>query len=146
MKNTSMPSPVESLGCITCYSSSSPRSIKSPSISIRTTVKRSTVYREDLKPYWKSEKRPHFSKWSTSLLFISSSKTLLITERRLNGRQFLPVYFSQHSQIQGPPKRPSTNLENKIHSDTYWRVQLVWIKVYHCNKFRTRFLWQIKVR
>ena len=27
-----------------------------------TTVRRSTVNQEDLKPYWKSEKRPHFSR------------------------------------------------------------------------------------
>ena len=27
-----------------------------------TTVRRSAVDREDLKPYWKSEKRPHFSR------------------------------------------------------------------------------------
>ena len=26
-------------------------------------------YRENLKPYWKSEKRPYFSRWSTILLF-----------------------------------------------------------------------------
>ena len=25
--------------------------------------------------------------------------------------------------------RPSNNLENKTPSDTYWRVQLVWMKV-----------------
>ena len=32
-----------------------------------TTVRRCEVDREDLKPYWKSEKRPHFSRWSTIL-------------------------------------------------------------------------------
>ena len=42
-----------------------------------TTVRRSAVGREDLKPYWKSEKRPYFSRQSTILLFASSSKTLL---------------------------------------------------------------------
>ena len=34
-----------------------------------TTVRRSTIDREDLKPYWKSEKMLHFSRWSISLLF-----------------------------------------------------------------------------
>ena len=35
-----------------------------------------------MKPYWKLEKRPDSSKWSTSLLFTNFSKTLLSTERR----------------------------------------------------------------
>ena len=34
-----------------------------------TTVRRSTIDREDLEPYWKSEKMLHFSRWSISLLF-----------------------------------------------------------------------------
>ena len=46
------------------------------------TVRRSIDY-EDLKPYWKLDKRPHFSRWSTSLLFTSFSKTLVTTERSL---------------------------------------------------------------
>ena len=50
-----------------------------------TTVTRSAVDQEDLKPYCKSEKRPHFSEWSTILLFASLSKTWLTTERRLTG-------------------------------------------------------------
>ena len=47
---------------------------------------RSAVDWDYLKSYWKSEKRPHFSRWSTILLFRSFSKTLLNTERRLTGR------------------------------------------------------------
>ena len=39
------------------------------------TVSRSAVDPEDVKPYWKSEKSPHFCSWSTSLLFTSFSKT-----------------------------------------------------------------------
>ena len=49
------------------------------------TVRRTAVDHEDLKPYQKLEKRPHFSRWSTILLFTSFSKTLLTTERRLTG-------------------------------------------------------------
>ena len=59
-----------------------------------TIVRRSAVHRENLKPYWKSERRPHFSKWPTSLLFKSFSKILLTTERRLTGWQFLVVLLS----------------------------------------------------
>ena len=57
--------------------------LNNPVILSNTTLISSTVDQEDLKPYWKSEQRPHFSRWSTSLLF--ASKTLLITERRLRG-------------------------------------------------------------
>ena len=42
---------------------------KSLAILSGTTVRRSAVDQEDLKPCWKWEKRQHFSRWSTSLLF-----------------------------------------------------------------------------
>ena len=41
----------------TPYSSSSPRFIKNPSNSIDTTIKRPTVERRGLKPYWKIRKK-----------------------------------------------------------------------------------------
>ena len=88
-----------------------------------TTVRKSAVDREGLKPYWKPEKRPHFSRWSTILLLISLSKALLTTERRLTGRW-----------IQGPPVSFCKTLKNKILSDTHWRVQQV------CMKFRLTLL------
>ena len=47
-----MPHPVEKLGYIKCYSSSSPRPIKCHSNCFRRTA----VDWEDLKPHWKSEK------------------------------------------------------------------------------------------
>ena len=59
---------------------------KALEILLDTTVRRSAVDREDLKPYRKSEKRPHFSRWSKILLFTSFLKTLLTKERRLTGR------------------------------------------------------------
>ena len=90
VKKINMPNPVKSLGYIKCYSSSSPRSLKRPRNS-DVTVRRSAVDREDLKPYGKSEKRPHYSRWSTILLFTSFSKTLITAGRRLTGQQFLPV-------------------------------------------------------
>ena len=40
-------------------------------LSDRTTVRRSAIDREDLKPYWKSEKKTYCSMWSTILLFFS---------------------------------------------------------------------------
>ena len=86
VKKTSKPNPIKTLRYIKCCNSNSLRHIKSLGILSDTTVRRSAVNREDLKPYWKSEKRPHFSRWSTILLFTSFSKTLLTTERRLTRR------------------------------------------------------------
>ena len=34
--------------------------LKAPAVLSDTTVRRSAVDLEDLKPYWQSEKRPHF--------------------------------------------------------------------------------------
>ena len=56
--------------------------LKALAILSDTTARRPAVDWEDLKPYWKSEKTPHFSWWSTILLFTSVSKTLLAPKRR----------------------------------------------------------------
>ena len=37
---------------------------------------------------------------------------------------------SQHSYIHGPYTKPYSNLENKIPSNTYWKVQLAYMKVH----------------
>ena len=53
-----------------------PDLLKALAILSDKTVRRSAVNRkEDLKPYWKSEKNAHISRWSTSLLSTSLSKT-----------------------------------------------------------------------
>ena len=62
--------------------------LKAPAILSNTTIRRSAVDWEDLEPYWKSQKIPHFSRWSTILLFTSCLKTLLTSERRLTGQLF----------------------------------------------------------
>ena len=86
VEKTSMPNPVKSLGYIKCYSSSSSRPIKSPSNSIRCNCKKICSWLRRPKTILKIRKRPYFSRWSTILLFLSFSKTLLTTERRLTGR------------------------------------------------------------
>ena len=68
-----------------------PDLLKALAILSDTTARRSAVDREDLKPYWKSQKRPKFSRWPKILLFASFSKTLLSKERRLTGQLFLAV-------------------------------------------------------
>ena len=61
-----------------------------------TTLKRSAVDREDLKPYWKSEKRAHFLDDQQSY-YLEVSQRLLTTERRLTGWKFLAVSVSPAS-------------------------------------------------
>ena len=46
-----------------------PDLLKALAIVLDTTVRRSAVDQEDLKPYLKSEKWPHFPWWYTSLIF-----------------------------------------------------------------------------
>ena len=50
-----------------------------------TTVRRSAVAQEDLKPYWKSEKS-YISLGDQQSLFTSFKKTLLTTERKPIGQ------------------------------------------------------------
>ena len=60
VKKTSMPNPVKSLGYIKCYSSSSPRLLKTLAVLSDTIARRSAIDWEDLKirkSHWKSEKR-----------------------------------------------------------------------------------------
>ena len=53
-----------------------PDLLKAFSILSDTTVRRSSVDREDLKQNWKQKKRRHFSRWSTTVLFTSLLFTL----------------------------------------------------------------------
>ena len=71
-----------------------PELLKALAILSDTTARRSAVDWEDLKPYGKLEKAPHFSRWLTVLIFTRFSKTLVTTERRLTGWQCLAVDLS----------------------------------------------------
>ena len=51
VKKTSLTNPVKNLGYFKCYSSSSPGQLKALAILSDTTVRRSEVDQEDLKPY-----------------------------------------------------------------------------------------------
>ena len=61
-KRGSKPNPAESLGISSATAQAVPDLLKTLAILSDTTVRRSAVDQEDLKPYWKSEKRPHFSR------------------------------------------------------------------------------------
>ena len=84
--------------------------LKALAILSDATVRGSAVDQGELTLYRKSQKRPHFSRWSTILLFTSFSKTLLTTGRWLTGQLFLAV---------GLEMRPSNSLENKNLWGTY---------------------------
>ena len=106
--------------------------LKALAILSVVTIKRSAVDWEDLKTNQRSEKRPHFSRWSKHLLLInkfkfmkSSSFKHFTNHRQLSCRPHLNILkYRNQSHI-----RPSNNLENKISSDTYWRVQLIYMEV-----------------
>ena len=87
VKKTSMPNLVKNPGYIKCYSSSSsPRRVKSPSNSIRYNCVKICSWLRIPKTILEIRKKASLSRWSTSLLLRSFSKTLLTTERRLTGR------------------------------------------------------------
>ena len=54
-----------------------PDLLKALAIPSDTTVRKSAVGREDLKPYLKSQKRPYFLTWSTILLFRSLFRKII---------------------------------------------------------------------
>ena len=54
---------------------------------------------------------------------------MFLKKKRLTGWYFLAGDLRVDFYIQGPPMRPSNNLEHKTTSDTYWRVQLVWMNL-----------------
>ena len=130
VKKASMSNTVKSLAYIKHYSLSSPRPVKCPCSSIRYNCQKICDWsREDLKPYWKSEKRPNISKWSTILLFTSLSKTLLTTGKILTGQYFLAVDFSPTFLYTGTANETCQQSGKKNLSDTYWRAQLLCTKV-----------------
>ena len=63
MKKTSLPNPVKCLDISTATARVAPDLLKTLAILSDTTVRRSAVDREDLKPYRKSEKRPQYSRY-----------------------------------------------------------------------------------
>ena len=76
MKKTSIPNPVKALDISSAKARVAPVLLKSVAFLSDATVRKSAVDREDLKPYWKLEKRSQFTRQSTILIFASFSKTL----------------------------------------------------------------------
>ena len=59
-----------------------------------TTVWRSAIDLEDLKTYWQSQKRPHFSWWSTTIIYKFFKDVTNHRKKRLTGFKFLEVNLS----------------------------------------------------
>ena len=68
IEETIIPNSVKKLRYVKCYNSSSYRSIKSQTV-LSETVKMAAVEQKDLKPLWKSQKKPYFLRWFRWLLF-----------------------------------------------------------------------------
>ena len=57
-----MPKPVQALDISSARAQVAPNLLKALAILTYTTIRRFAFEREDQKPNWKSEKRPHFSR------------------------------------------------------------------------------------
>ena len=73
VKKTSMPNPAKALDISSAPARVAPDLLKVLAILPHTTERRSPIDWEDLQPYWKSEKRPQFSRWSRIILFTNFS-------------------------------------------------------------------------
>ena len=125
VKKTSTPNPVESHGYIKSYSSSGPRPIKSPSDSIRYSSQKICNWSRRPKTI------PEI-KNITLFLVINNPITYKFFKDFTNRRKktnstivFSCRYFPSILKY----RDHRWNLENKTPSDTYWRVQLVCVKV-----------------
>ena len=119
LKKNSMPNPIKSLEYFSCYSLGSFIPIKSPGNSARCNWG-SSAYWEDLKPYWKSEKRLHFFRWLIKKPIIYKSfKDFTNLGKKTNRTVVSCSSLSPNIFIQWPQLGPPNNQENKIPSDTY---------------------------
>ena len=147
MKKTSMPNPAESLVYIKCNSSSSPRLIKSPSISIRYNCQKICSWSRRPKIILEIRKKARFSKRCTSLFFTSSSKDFT-NHRKKPNRDVVFSYgpFSNILKYRNHRRDPPTI--KKI--DSFKQILKISASMYESSgsqffrTIRTRCLWRIK--
>ena len=96
-----------------------PDLLKALAILSNTTVKRSQSIVNII------EKTAFFSVINNAIIY-KFFKDLTVRKKTNWAVVFSCRLFPQHSSIQAPP---SKNLENETTSDSYWRVQLVYMKV-----------------
>ena len=116
VKKTSMPKPVQALDISSARAQVAPKLLKALAILTDTTIRRSAFDREDRKPNSKSEKRPHFSRRSASLLFTRFFKDF-------------PNYRKKTNRVIVFCQTPFPNILK--YRNYWWDLQTIW---------RTRFL------
>ena len=132
-----MPNPAKSVWYIKCYSSSSLNS--STCNFIRYNCLKMCSWLKRPETIMKIRKKAIILKVTNNCIIYKFFKDFTNHRRKTNRtvgfscRVFPPTFL----KIQGTPMRPSNNLENKTPSDTYWRVQLIHIKVQAEEFFRT---------
>ena len=88
---------VKSFGYIKCYSSSSPRPVKSPTNSIWHNCQKIYSWLRKPKTILEIRKRPHFSRWSIILNLFHIKTTASVTKSSHQGRGpcylQLPIFF-----------------------------------------------------
>ena len=89
-----MPNPVKSLGYIKCYSSSSPRPVKSPSNSIRYNCKKICSGSRRPKPILEIRKKAKFLWVINNCIIYKFFKDFTNHRRRLTGWLFIAVDLS----------------------------------------------------
>ena len=121
-----MPNPINGLAYFKCYSLSSLSSIKRHSNSFQ-------IQFSDLQLFEKIWN--HTGNQNKGHIFLGDHQAYFLQRfyqphegYQLGSSFFFPVELSTTFLILGPHMRPFNNLENKIPSDTYWRVQPI------CNK------------
>ena len=84
VKKASMPNPVKRLGYLSATARVALNLLKALAVISDTNVRRSAVDREDLKPYWKSEKRPHKSIMINKSIIYKLFKYFINNRRKTN--------------------------------------------------------------
>ena len=140
---------------LACYSSSSPRPVKSPSNSLRYNCQKICSWLRTSKTILEIRKWPYFSRWSTILLFTSFSRTLLTTKRALTGIWFLAVDLSptflntetNDETFQQSGKQDTRLFQTLVEefSKHVRKFRLTVLYNHHWNTIRTRGLQWIKV-
>ena len=115
-----------------------------------TTVRRSAVDQDDLKPYWKSE-RPHFSGWSTVLSFTSFIYKDFTNYRKKTNRSVIFSCRPFPTSLNTGTTNETFLQSGKQDSFRYIlktlasKFRLTILKNHLWNRVRTRRLWWIKV-
>ena len=128
--NISMPNPVKSFGYINCYRASNSRTVNNPTSSI--TYNCHKIFSWSRRPKTIPEIRKKFRFLQVINKSIIYKFFKYFTNHRKKGNNavvFSCRPFPNILKRQEPLMIPSSNLENKTSSDTYWTFQLICMNV-----------------